>query len=129
MALRRYAHIRSGGVCGVWVGSRPARRPSCLPKQGSVMSRRFVAVLLPVLLLALLALAAPANADDYFIKIAGIPGDVTNEEVVNSIQVDSFAWNLTAPPARKDGKGVAGKPTFSDFTFTHRVDVASPLLF
>jgi type VI secretion system secreted protein Hcp len=94
------------------------------------MSRRSVLpVLLPVLLLALLALAGPAQAaEQYFIKIAGIPGESTFQGAEDTIPVDSFTWSMTAQSDRNAFRRGA-RPTFSDFKFQHQVDKASPLLF
>src|SRR4051812_2788381 len=96
-----------------------------------VMSRRALQLALPVFLLAFLAVAGAAQASEqYFIKITGIPGESTYQNHENEIFVNSFSWNVTTPANRGKGGGggVGGRPTFSDFTFTHDVDSASPLL-
>lgn len=69
--------------------------------------------------------------NDIHIKIDGIPGESTVQVHRDEIVVESWNWGVTNPaPAGGAGAGGAGagRATFTDFTFTHRVDRASPLL-
>jgi type VI secretion system secreted protein Hcp len=69
----------------------------------------------------------PAN--DIHIKIDGINGESTVVSHRDEIVVESWNWGIANPaPASTGGGGSAGRATFSDFTFTHRADRASPLL-
>jgi type VI secretion system secreted protein Hcp len=89
------------------------------------MTRRVLRLLLPVSLMALLGLSAQAQATDYLIKISGIPGDSNAKGAEDSIVATSVNWKIT----RSGGRGRStALPRLDDFTFTHRVDSASPLL-
>jgi type VI secretion system secreted protein Hcp len=82
------------------------------------MTRRVLRLLLPVSLLALMGVTAQAQAaSDYFITIAGIPGDVTQKSAPNAIEANTVSWSI-----------VRSGPRLDDFVFTHKVDSASPLL-
>lgn len=70
----------------------------------------------------------PAN--DIHIKIDGISGESTVAAHRDEIVVESWNWGVANPAPISTGGagGSAGRATFSDFTFVHRVDRASPLL-
>jgi type VI secretion system secreted protein Hcp len=78
------------------------------------------AVGLGLLLLLLLVCSARAAFDAYLL-LPGIPGEVTETNHLNWIQVLAFDQSQTHPEA-------AGSPRFSDLRFEKRVDKASPLL-
>ena len=64
---------------------------------------------------------ASASAADYFLKIDGIPGESTNEQYQDSIEVESWSWGVS-----KD----ASKPASAqDFHFVKQVGPSSPKLF
>jgi type VI secretion system secreted protein Hcp len=68
-------------------------------------------------------------AFDSFLKIEGIPGESLDQKHKGEIEVLSFAFgaaNTGAP--RAGGGGGAGKVSFNDFHFVHRLDKASPNL-
>ena len=69
------------------------------------------------------------STSDIHLKIDGIKGESTDARHRDEIVVDSWTWGVAnaAPPAGGGGGG-AGKPSFSDLSFTHRVDRASPLI-
>ncbi|MFC7486707.1 Hcp family type VI secretion system effector [Knoellia sp. CPCC 206453] len=72
-------------------------------------------------------------AASIFARIGSIKGESQDARHKNEIDVLSWTWGVsqTATPGRGGGGGAgagAGKATFHDFTFTHRVDMASPLL-
>jgi type VI secretion system secreted protein Hcp len=47
----------------------------------------------------------------------------------DEIVVESWNWGVANPaPVTPGGGAAAGRASFADFTFTHRVDRASPLL-
>jgi type VI secretion system secreted protein Hcp len=92
------------------------------------MPPRTLRKVLPLFLLAAMAFAGQAQAADYYVKISGIPGDVTNEVAVNSISVQRFTWGVSTEVSRNAARST-GRPTFDDLVFEHRVDQASPLLF
>jgi type VI secretion system secreted protein Hcp len=68
-------------------------------------------------------------ASDIFAKIGDIKGESTDVKHKNEIEVLSWAWGVTQTgSSTHGGGGGAGKATFQDFTFTHHIDKASPLL-
>jgi type VI secretion system secreted protein Hcp len=67
--------------------------------------------------------------NDIHIKIDGINGESTVSNHRDEVVVESWDWGVANPtPAAPGGGGAAGRASFADFTFTHRVDRASPLL-
>jgi type VI secretion system secreted protein Hcp len=64
---------------------------------------------------------------DYFLKIDGIPGESTDKQHKDEIELASFTWGLSNIPTH--GGGGTGRADFHDFYFTTRVSKASPLLF
>jgi type VI secretion system secreted protein Hcp len=68
-------------------------------------------------------------ASDIFAKIGDINGESTDIKHKNEIEVLSWSWGVTQTgSSTHGGGGGAGKATFQDFTFTHYIDRASPLL-
>jgi type VI secretion system secreted protein Hcp len=68
-------------------------------------------------------------AVDYFLKIDGIPGESLDHKHQNEIDLESFTWGETQQGAHAaGGGGGAGKVAMQDFTFTMRVNRASPKL-
>jgi type VI secretion system secreted protein Hcp len=67
-------------------------------------------------------------AFDYFLKIDGIAGESSDAMHKGEIDLESWSWGETqAHPA---GSGAAvGKVTMSDFSFTTKLNKASPKLF
>jgi type VI secretion system secreted protein Hcp len=69
------------------------------------------------------------STSDIHLKLDGIKGESTDARHKDEIVVDSWTWGVAnAAPPSGGGGGGAGKPSFSDLSFTHRVDRASPLL-
>lgn len=69
-------------------------------------------------------------AVDYFLKIDGIQGESVDQKHKNEIQVEAFSWGATNEPGPvMGGGGGAGKVRVQDFSFTMRVNKASPKLF
>jgi type VI secretion system secreted protein Hcp len=66
-------------------------------------------------------------ADNYFLKIDGIPGESQDAKHKGEIELASFSWGLMHVPGH--GGGGAGRAEFQDFLFTARVNKASPQLF
>jgi type VI secretion system secreted protein Hcp len=67
--------------------------------------------------------------NDIHIKIDGINGESTVNNHRDEIVVESWNWGVANPaPVTPGGGAAAGRASFADFTFTHRVDRASPLL-
>ena len=70
-------------------------------------------------------------AFDSFLRIDGIPGDATDKDHKGWIPLQSWSHGTTMPIGGI-GSGQqnlsAGKVDFVDFTFSKRVDIASPLL-
>jgi len=66
-------------------------------------------------------------AADIFAKLGDIKGESLDDKHKDEVELLSWSWgvaNIGAPPA---GGGQA-RPTFHDFSFTHKIDKASPLL-
>ena len=81
--------------------------------------RLFTCLLTPACVLALV-LPGPHAAPELFLKLDGIPGESARDRHANKIDVLSFSWGVSAP--------TDGRPSFQDFSFTKRVDRASPQL-
>ena len=68
-------------------------------------------------------------AVDYFMKIDGIKGESTDDKHKEEIDVLSFSWGATQQGSSSfGGGGGAGKVVMNDFSFTKKVDKASPAL-
>ena len=68
-------------------------------------------------------------AVDIFAKLGDIKGESTDDKHKDEIEVLSFSWGVTnAIPPGGGGGGGAGKATFQDLSFVHRIDKASPQL-
>jgi len=66
---------------------------------------------------------------DIFIKIGDIKGESTDDKHKDEVEVLSWSWGVSQSGAVvTGGGGGAGKASFSDFSFMHRIDKASPLL-
>ena len=64
-----------------------------------------------------------------FAKISGIEGESRDAKHKDEIEVLSWSWGVShTGSVTHGGGGGAGKATFQDFNFTHRIDKASPLL-
>jgi type VI secretion system secreted protein Hcp len=73
-------------------------------------------------------------AFEAFLKLDGIKGESTDRQHKDEIELISFSWGETNTVRSLGGAGGggasrAGRVSFQDFHFTHRVDKASPLLF
>jgi len=69
-------------------------------------------------------------AVDTFIKIDGIPGESTDANHRDEIDVLSYNWGESQPPmAGAPGGGAGGMVAMQDFHFAMRVNKASPKLF
>jgi type VI secretion system secreted protein Hcp len=74
--------------------------------------------------------AQPSHAAvDYFLVIDGIPGESTDARYPNAIKIEGFSFGVTGYVPLIGGGGGAGKPVFSDISFTKIIDKSSPLLF
>jgi type VI secretion system secreted protein Hcp len=68
------------------------------------------------------------STSDIHLKLDGIKGESTDARHRDEIVVDSWSWGVAASLPASGGGASVSKPTFSDLSFTHRVDRASPLL-
>jgi type VI secretion system secreted protein Hcp len=69
------------------------------------------------------------SASDIHLKLNGIKGESTSVQHNDEIDVESWAWSVTGGSAAPGGGGGgAGRATFADLSFAHRVDRASPEL-
>jgi type VI secretion system secreted protein Hcp len=68
-------------------------------------------------------------ASDVFAKIGAINGESHDRRHPDEIEVLSWSWGVSQTGSVSPGGGAgAGKASFHDLAFTHRVDKASPLL-
>jgi type VI secretion system secreted protein Hcp len=69
-------------------------------------------------------------ASDIFAKLGDIKGESLDDKHKDEIEVLSWSWGVTnaVPPAGTGGGAGAGKAKFQDFSFTHKIDKASPVL-
>jgi len=68
-------------------------------------------------------------ASSIFAKIGDIKGESLDSKHKDEVEVLSWSWGVAnAAPIRGGGGAGAGKATFHDFSFTHHVDKASPVL-
>jgi type VI secretion system secreted protein Hcp len=69
-------------------------------------------------------------ASDIFAKIGDIKGESPDSKHKHEIEVLSWSWGVTNPAKVAGGGsgGGAGKASFHDLSFTHKIDKASPLL-
>ena len=66
---------------------------------------------------------------DIFAKIGDIKGESLDAKHKNEIDVLSWAWGVSqSGTMAHGGGGGTGKASFNDFTFTHHIDKATPLL-
>jgi type VI secretion system secreted protein Hcp len=68
-------------------------------------------------------------ASDYLLEIDGIEGESTDDKHPGAIEVESWSWGASNPSSIGSGGLGSGKVSVQDFTFTHHVDAASPVLF
>jgi type VI secretion system secreted protein Hcp len=71
-------------------------------------------------------------AVDYFLKIAGIDGESTDNAHKGEIDIESWAWGESHSRGSATGVGGgvgAGKVTMDDFSFVMKLSKASPKLF
>ena len=70
-----------------------------------------------------------AMASDTFARIGDIKGESTDSKHKDEIEVLAWSWGVTQSGSMAHGGGGgAGKASFNDFAFVHRIDKASPLL-
>ena len=68
-------------------------------------------------------------ASDIFAKIGDIKGESLDTKHKGEVEVLSWSWGLAQSGTMSHGGGGGeGKATFHDFSFTHHVDKASPVL-
>jgi type VI secretion system secreted protein Hcp len=68
-------------------------------------------------------------AADIFAKIGDIKGESLDNRHRDEIEVLSWSWGVSQSGSiGHGGGGGAGKASFNDFTFTHHIDKASPVL-
>lgn len=69
-------------------------------------------------------------AVDYFLKINGIPGESQDDKHKDEIQIESWNWGQANSGSFASGTGGgAGKVNMHDFSFTMKVNKATPKLF
>jgi type VI secretion system secreted protein Hcp len=70
----------------------------------------------------------PVVASDIFAKLGDIKGESRDDKHKDEIEVLSWSWGV-ANAVSGEGAGAGhGKASFRDFSFTHKIDKASPVL-
>jgi type VI secretion system secreted protein Hcp len=68
-------------------------------------------------------------ASDIFAKIGDIKGESLDDKHKDEIEVLSWSWGVSnAGSTAHGGGGGEGKASFSDLSFMHKIDKASPVL-
>jgi type VI secretion system secreted protein Hcp len=67
-------------------------------------------------------------ASDIFAKIGDIKGESLDDKHKDEIELLSFSWGVANSATIGGGGGGAGRATFRDLSFTHKIDKASPRL-
>ena len=67
-------------------------------------------------------------AADIFAKLGDIKGESLDDKHKGEIEVLSWSWGVTNAVTHAGTGAGAGKPRFQDFSFTHKIDRASPVL-
>jgi len=68
-------------------------------------------------------------ASDIFAKLGDIKGESIDDKHKGEIEVLSWSWGVTSSGELSHGGGAgAGKATFRDLSFVHKIDKASPVL-
>jgi type VI secretion system secreted protein Hcp len=69
-------------------------------------------------------------ASDIFAKLGDIKGESLDEKHKDQIEVVSWSWGVSnsAQVGGAGSGGGAGKASFHDLSFTHKIDKASPVL-
>jgi type VI secretion system secreted protein Hcp len=68
-------------------------------------------------------------ASDIFAKLGDIKGESFDDKHKDEIEIMSWSWGVSNTGLRPaGGGGGAGKATFHDLSFTHKIDKASPVL-
>lgn len=71
----------------------------------------------------------PSGQGDAYLKLDGIKGESTDKTHKDEIEILSFSWGASSSGSMgSGGGGGVGRATFTDFTFTKKVDLASPKL-
>lgn len=68
-------------------------------------------------------------AADIFAKLGDIKGESLDSKHKDEVEVLTWSWGVSQTGASGTGGGAGtGKASFNDFSFTHRIDKASPNL-
>lgn len=76
-----------------------------------------------------MAAVSSAGRAQYFLNIAGIPGESTDRDHPDWIEVFSYSWGASVAVAATSGGGGAGKATVTDLFVSSALSQASPKLF
>jgi len=84
---------------------------------------------IPLLAACVLWTAMPVHAAfDAFLKIEGVPGEATATGHKDEIDIESFSMGVARTVVTGGGGTQTGRPQFTDISFSHQLDKASPLL-
>ena len=96
--------------------------------QGKGRRRELIAVALSAVALAAANPNVAIAATDIFVKLGDIKGESLDDKHKDEIEILSWSWGVANPVAHAGGGAGSGKATFRDFSFTHKIDKASPAL-
>src|SRR4051794_32841424 len=68
-------------------------------------------------------------ANDVFLNVAGVPGEVTDDGFQNQIAINTFSLGLAVGDGKVTPLAAGGKAQFDTLVVTKRVDRSSPRLF
>jgi len=92
-------------------------------------SNRAMKKYITLLSACLLWTTLPAHAAfDAFLKIEGVPGEATATGHKDEIDIESFSMGVARTVVTGGGGTQTGRPQFTDISFSHQLDKASPLL-
>jgi len=91
----------------------------------------FVAITVASVALVIVLSAAGAGATtSLYLDFSGVTGGSTAAGHTGWIEIDSFSWGVSSSSGGSGGSGgSAGKASFSDLTWTQKVDKSTPSLF
>lgn len=77
--------------------------------------------------MVLATVSASLHAEDFYLHLKDIPGEVATSPYAGWIALDSVGWSVTADTSWTKGTGVSiGKPVLGDLTWTQAVDTTVP---
>lgn len=82
----------------------------------------------PLVLILFVSTVSMRAASDYYLKIDGIDGEITDGDMKGATLLQAFSWDIVSPRDHASGLPT-GKRQHKPITFVKTIDKASPLLF